>query len=211
MPPSPPSPFIITDGPIPRFSHSPENKWIFTEKQTLYETPTVLRGDAKWDIEAEVWSRHQSCIFIEKICRSGHIVINPDLTISGLAMPSEVVNTAKVLFHRMLMKVAIQSVYRWELCATIVFLCGKLGDSKWFRRLEAVAYTCAAVMKKSAPSEIDCKLWKQRIQRLESFVLKETHTDLVMPLPHPVAEEIISSFKGSDTLHASARKCCDEA
>ncbi|KAI8918343.1 hypothetical protein DFJ77DRAFT_438688 [Powellomyces hirtus] len=190
-------------GPIPTFSHTTKNSWVFTEYQTLYENPTCKRDPQKWDVNAEIWARHQACIFIEKL--------SSNFSITGLGLPSELINTAKILLHRVFMRVPIQKTHRWELCASIIFLCSKLGENRYFRKLDHVAYTCAAAMKKMSPTTQERQLWEKRIRSNETLVMRLVEGDLVPTLPHALARDIVSKFGGSETLQASVKKCCNEA
>ncbi|KAJ3170074.1 hypothetical protein HDU87_008849 [Geranomyces variabilis] len=207
----PPVPIIASPaskGPLPTFCDNAKNPWIFTEYQILYESPSVLQ--AKWEAKDEIWGRHEACMFIDKVCRTGLVQLTPEYAVPGLDLPNDLTQKAKALVHRLFMR-RPQVKWRWEYCAALVFLASKLGKSRDFRPLDAVAFTSAKMLKKASLTDEDKNFWRKRTRAAEMSIMFLLFGDLNPELPHQFAMDIIARFQGSNELMASAVKCCNDA
>ncbi|KAJ3133562.1 hypothetical protein HDU90_005640 [Geranomyces variabilis] len=208
LPPAPTNATPASKGPLPTFCDNAKNPWIFTEYQILYESPTVVQ--AEWEAKDEIWGRHEACMFIDKVCRAGLVQLTPDYAVPGLDLPNDLTQKAKALVHRLFMR-RPQVKWRWEYCAALVFLASKLGKSRDFRPLDAVAFTSAKMLKKASITEEDKNFWRKRTRAAEMSIMFLLFGDLNPELPHQFATDIVARFQGSKELMASAVKCCNDA
>ncbi|KAJ3165967.1 hypothetical protein HDU88_003842 [Geranomyces variabilis] len=208
LPPAPTNATPASKGPLPTFCDNAKNPWIFTEYQILYESPTVVQ--AEWEAKDEIWGRHEVCMFIDKVCRAGLVQLTPDYAVPGLDLPNDLTQKAKALVHRLFMR-RPQVKWRWEYCAALVFLASKLGKSRDFRPLDAVAFTSAKMLKKASITEEDKNFWRKRTRAAEMSIMFLLFGDLNPELPHQFATDIVARFQGSKELMTSAVKCCNDA
>nr|KAJ3420230.1 hypothetical protein HK105_005932 [Polyrhizophydium stewartii] len=107
--------------------------------------------------------------------------------------------TAKVLLHRFYMRANINECKYHDVGATLLFVCGKLGEGRNFKRIEQVVPICASeALKKEVQMDENSTIflrWKETIMSLEEYALQLLCFDLSPELPHHHALNLIREKK----------------
>ncbi|KAJ3302580.1 hypothetical protein HDV03_004831 [Kappamyces sp. JEL0829] len=167
------------------------SQWQFLDHEFL-NTPSVKED--RYSVAKEACIRLKACRMMERV---GKV----------LQMPLDQLCVAKVLLHRVYMRVSLKKVDYHEIVAALLFMAGKLGSGVNFIKIEhlvkAVAYDCAkdnAQLK--ARLELheggkDYNMWSKRIFSYEELVLEKLCFDDHAILPHSFALDVVKEFGGT--------------
>ncbi|KAL2918414.1 hypothetical protein HK105_201814 [Polyrhizophydium stewartii] len=174
------------------------NTWLFSDR-ALLAAPSVAKGV---EPGVESYTRLRACRYMERCGKR-------------LALPRDMIATAKVLLHRFYMRANINECKYHDVGATLLFVCGKLGEGRNFKRIEQVVPICASeALKKEVQMDENSTIflrWKETIMSLEEYALQLLCFDLSPELPHHHALNLIREKKGSLALQKLAFIFCDEA
>ncbi|KAI8825001.1 uncharacterized protein EV422DRAFT_240927 [Fimicolochytrium jonesii] len=202
----------VAPGPLPDFSHCTiKNEWTFTDYQVLFDNPATRKDPVKWVPKVAIWQNHQMAMLMDKVSVEGDFRVNEKLTMKGLALDAELLDAAKILMHRFFMTRPMQDTHRWEICATLIYMVGKLAELPQFKRVEHVAQVFAAALVKAIPRREDIDIWVKRMIFNEIEIMASVGADLWPDLPHGRARKLIKTYGGSKELRESVEKCCSDA